>query len=72
MRYFLDRFPDSILMGTDWPLIGSAPFPTMKKWVEIIQNMELPQACLDMGMRQFSREEKDKILGGNARKLLSL
>jgi len=53
-------------------MIGSAPFPTMKKWVEILQSMELPQACLDMGMRQFTRQEKEKILGGNAQKLLNL
>jgi predicted TIM-barrel fold metal-dependent hydrolase len=72
MRYFLDRFPDVILMGSDWPLISSAPFPTMKEWVEAIQNMELPQACLDMGMKQFTKEEKNKILGGNAQKLLNL
>lgn len=72
MRYFLDRFPDAILMGTDWPMISSAPFPTMKKWVEIIKNMKLPQVCLDMGMKQFTEEEKNKILGGNAQKLLNL
>jgi predicted TIM-barrel fold metal-dependent hydrolase len=72
MRYFLDRFPDAILMGTDWPMISSVPFPSMKKWVEIIRNMELPKVCLDMGMKQFSEEEKNKILGGNAQKLLNL
>lgn len=71
MRYFLDRFPDSILFGTDWPMIQS-PFPGMKEWVEVIQNLHLPQACLDMGMRQFTQEEKDKILGGNAAALLGL
>jgi len=72
MRYFLDRFPDAILLGSDWPMISSAPFTTMKEWVEIIKNMELPQACLDMGMQQFTSEEKNKILGGNAQKLLNL
>jgi uncharacterized protein len=72
MRYFLDRVPDSILLGSDWPYISSAPYPTIKEWVEIIKNMELPQVCLDMGMRQFTEEEKNKILGGNARKLLNL
>jgi len=72
MRYFLDRFPDAILMGTDWPLIRSAPHPTLKQWVEIIKNLELPQVCLDMGMKQFTEEEKNKILGVNAMKLLGL
>jgi uncharacterized protein len=72
MRYFLDRFPDVILLGSDWPMVSSAPFPTMKEWVEAIRNMELPQACLDMGMKQFTKEEKNKILGGNAQKLLNL
>jgi predicted TIM-barrel fold metal-dependent hydrolase len=72
MRYFLDRFPNAILLGSDWPLIGSAPFPTMKEWVAVIRNMELPQVCLDMGMKQFTGEEKNKILGENAQKLLNL
>lgn len=72
MRYFLDRFPGAILMGSDWPLISSAPFPTMKEWVEVIRNMKLPQVCLDMGMKQFTEEEKNKILGDNAKKLLNL
>ncbi len=72
MRYFLDRFPDTILMGSDWPMVSSAPFPTMKEWVDAIRNLELPQACLDMGMRQFTPAEKDKVLGGNAQKLLNL
>lgn len=72
MRYFLDRFPDAVLMGSDWPMISSAPFPTTKEWVEAIKNMELPQPCLDMGMKQFTEGEKGKILGGNAQKLLNL
>jgi len=53
-------------------MISSAPFPTMKEWVEVIRNMELPHACLDMGMKQFTKEEKNKILGGNAQKLMNL
>jgi len=72
MRYFMDRFPNAVLLGSDWPLVSSAPFPSMKEWVEVIKNMCLPQACLDMGMKQFTPEEKEKILGGNAQKILDL
>lgn len=72
MRYFLDRFPKAILFGSDWPWLRSSPFPSEKEWVEVIKNMELPQACLDMGMRQFTKEEKENLLGGNARNLLGL
>jgi uncharacterized protein len=72
MRYFMDRFPNAILFGSDWPMINSPSFLTIKEWVEAIKKMELPQACLDMGMKQFTQEEKNKILGDNAQKLLNL
>jgi predicted TIM-barrel fold metal-dependent hydrolase len=72
MRYVLDRLPDAVLFGSDWPFVKSAPFPSEKEWVEAFVNMTLPQACLDMGMKQFTKEEKNKLMAGNAQKLLNL
>jgi hypothetical protein len=72
MRYLLDRIPNAILNGTDWPFVKSAPNPSHKKWVDLLKNLKLPQACLDMGMQQFTAEEKAKVLGLNAQKLLNL
>jgi len=72
MRYALDRMPDAIFFGSDWPFIKYPPFPSEKEWVGTFKNLKLPQACLDMGMKQFTEEEKNKILGANAQKLLNL
>lgn len=72
MRYLLDRIPNAVLMGTDWPFLRFAPLPSHKEWVELLKNLTLPKGFLDMGMRQFTEEEREKVLGGNARKLLNV
>lgn len=72
IRYAMDRVPDAILFGSDWPWLKSGFFPSHKEWVKAFRNMMLPEGCLDMGMKQFSKDERDKILGGNAVKLLNL
>jgi len=72
MRYLLDRIPDAILFGTDWPFIKSRPCPSHKEWVDIIRKLTLPDSFLEMGMKQFSEEEKEKFLGGNAAGLLGI
>lgn len=72
MRYVMDRVPDATLFGSDWPFLKSGAFPSAKGWVDVIKTLKLPQARLDMGMKQFTGEEKEKILGGNAQKLLNL
>ena len=72
MRYLLDRVPNAVVTGTDWPFVKNAPCPTHKEWFDLLRNLRLPQAFLDMGMRQFTEEERGKFLGENARKLLNL
>ena len=72
IRYALDRAPNAIVMGSDWPFVKSTPNPSHKEWIELIRNLTLPKAFLDMGMSQFTEQEKEKILEVNARKLLNL
>jgi predicted TIM-barrel fold metal-dependent hydrolase len=57
-------------MGTDWPFIKFPPLPTHKEWFDFIRNLKVPEPGLVFGMRDFSQEEKDKILGENARAVL--
>jgi predicted TIM-barrel fold metal-dependent hydrolase len=61
---------DKILFGTDWPLFNS--FLTLKEYVDGIKKMKLPPPMKMMGLAEFTEEEKNKILGENAKKLLSL
>jgi predicted TIM-barrel fold metal-dependent hydrolase len=72
IRYVLDRIPNAIVMGSDWPFLKTVPFPSEKEWVEALKNLSLPKAFLDMGMKQFTEEEKIKVLGTNAKRLLNL
>jgi predicted TIM-barrel fold metal-dependent hydrolase len=72
MRYLMDRVPNAVVTGTDWPFVRSAPNPSHKKWMEILRNLELPKGFLDMGMKQFTKEEKEKVLWKNAKSLLNL
>jgi hypothetical protein len=71
LRHLMDLIPDSVLMGTDWPFMKTL---TTKQWVDTINNLEIPGAALKLGMgiKDFTREEKNKILGENARALLKL
>lgn len=61
---------DKILFGTDWPLFNS--FLTLKEYVDGIKKMKLPPPMKMMGLPEFTEEEKSKILGENAKKLLGL
>ena len=61
---------DKILFGTDWPLFNS--FLTLKEYVDGIKKMKLPPPMKMMGLPEFTEEEKNKILGENAKKLLGL
>lgn len=75
LRYFMDRVPSSVLFGSDWPFPKNPPqsaLPSHKEWVELFKNLSLPDVFLNMGMKQFSAEEKNKILGSNAQQLLGL
>jgi predicted TIM-barrel fold metal-dependent hydrolase len=75
MRYLMDRIPDAILMGSDWPFVKTPPAsPTHKEWFDAIRNLKIPEKFLELGLgiKDFSKEEKGKILGENARALLNL
>ena len=74
MRLIMDKIPNSVLLGSDWPLIIKPPHPTYKQWVDAIRNLKIPEPVLQLGLgvRDFSQEEKDKILGENARALLKI
>ncbi|TFF98933.1 MAG: amidohydrolase [Promethearchaeota archaeon] len=61
---------DKILFGTDWPLFNS--FLNLKEYVDGIKNMKLPPPMKMMGFNEFTEEEKNKILGENAKNLLGL
>jgi len=72
IRHILDRLQESVFFGSDWPFLNFPPFPSEEEWVNAFKDMKLPQVFLDMGMKQFTQEEKDKFLGGNIQKLLNL
>ena len=74
MRYWMDKVPRAVLMGSDWPFIKTPPMPTHKEWFDAIRNLKIPEQLLQMGlgMKDFSQDEKEMILGENARALLKL
>lgn len=74
MRYLMDKVPYALLMGTDWPFIKMPPMPTHKEWFDAIRNLKIPERVLELGLgiRDFSQEEKDMALGGNAKALLGI
>ena len=61
---------DKILFGTDWPLFTS--ILSLKDYVDGIKKMKLPPPMKMMGLPEFNEEEKNKILGENAKKLFGL
>ena len=74
MRYIIDRIPGSVLMGSDWPFVKAPPLPTHKEWFDIIRNLKIPEPVLQLGIgiKDFSQEEKDLILGENAKRFLGI
>ena len=74
MRYLMDKFPRSILMGSDWPFMKKKPAPSHKEWFDVIRNLEIPKQILDSGIKitNFTEEEKALILGENSKKLLGI
>lgn len=74
MREMMDKIPNSVMMGSDWPFIIQAPLPTYKEWFDAIRGLKIPEPLLqlDWGMKQFSDEEKEKLLGSNARSFLKI
>ncbi len=74
LRYLMDRIPGSVLMGTDWPWLRIPPHPSAKEWFDFIRNLKIPKPVLDLGLgiKDFTQEEKDRILGLNAMQLYGL
>jgi len=72
MRHLMDRVPNSIVMGTDWPFIKTPPMLTHKEYFDIIRNLEIPEPFLQSGMKNFTTYEKNLILGENAMSLLGI
>lgn len=74
LRYLMDTIPNAVLMGSDWPFIKSPPEMTHKEWFDSIRNLKIPEQVLQLGLgiRDFSQQEKDKILGENARALFRI
>jgi predicted TIM-barrel fold metal-dependent hydrolase len=61
---------DKILFGSDWPLF--TPILSLKEWVEGIKKIKLPPPLKLMGLPELTEDEKNKILGENAAKLLEI
>ncbi len=61
---------EKILFGSDWPLFASRI--SLKEWVDAIKGMRTPQLLQQLGLPDFTEEEKRMILGGNAAKVLGL
>jgi predicted TIM-barrel fold metal-dependent hydrolase len=59
-----------ILFGSDWPLF--APILSLKEWVNGIKKLKVLAPLKLMGLPDFTEEEKNKILGENAAKILGL
>ena len=73
MRSLMDRIPRFVLMASDWPFSKVVPM-SHKEWFDAIRNLKIPDQVLQLGLgiKDFSQEEKDMILGENARSLLGL
>lgn len=61
---------EKILFGSDWPMF--TPVLSLENWVKGIKNLKLPPPLKLMGLPEFTDEEKNKILGGNAAKIFGL
>jgi len=74
MRYLMDRMPDRIVMGSDWPVATMGKGLSLKEWFDAVRNLKIPEQILQLGLgiKDFSQEEKDNILGENARNFLGI
>ncbi len=59
-----------VLFGSDWPLFSEVY--SQRQWVEVIRDLEHPPALQVMGLPELTDQDKEAVLGGNARKVLRL
>ncbi|MBI5116626.1 amidohydrolase [Candidatus Poribacteria bacterium] len=59
-----------VLFGSDWPLF--TPVFPLKEWVEAIRNLTMPPPLQMMGLQDFTENDKEMILGGNAARVLGV
>lgn len=73
LRHMMDMIPHAVLMASDWPWLDGAPL-SHKGWFDAIRRLRLPRAALrlGLGLRDFSADEKEMLLGGNAARFLGL
>ena len=61
---------DKILWGTDWPLFNHVI--STKDWWEKVDSLETSDLMKRLGVPEITSEDKRKILGDNAAKILNL
>jgi predicted TIM-barrel fold metal-dependent hydrolase len=61
---------EKILFGTDWLLF--TPMVSLKNWVKGIKKMKMTPPLKLMGLPEFTDEDKNKILGENAKNVLGI
>jgi len=61
---------EKVLFGTDWPLFTE--LYSQKEWVEIIRSFEHPVPLQVMGLPEITPEDREMILGENARAVLGI
>jgi predicted TIM-barrel fold metal-dependent hydrolase len=70
MAYLKVFVPEKILFSTDWP--GTTSLQSLKESVDLIRNLKLPASLKGGGLTEWSEEDKRRILGENAARLLGL
>ena len=66
----MHRGVSKVLFGSDWPLFSE--ICPQKIWVDIIRNMTQPVPLEMMGLPALTEEDKNQILGLNAKRALKL
>ncbi len=59
-----------VLFGSDWPLFSE--IYSQKQWVDTIKNLTHPELLQMMGLPEITKEDKELILGLNAKMALRL
>jgi predicted TIM-barrel fold metal-dependent hydrolase len=60
-------FPNRMLWGSDFPLFEHAM--ALEQWSTFFENLQIPQAFLDMGYSQVTKDEIESVMWKNAARL---